>query len=736
MTIDGAILRGLNPEQRRAVETVDGPVLIVAGPGSGKTRVISHRVAYLLKERGVPPWRVMAVTFTNKAANEMKERIAALIGGDATDRLTIGTFHAICARILRAEGDAIGIDRRFAIFDDDDQLRVMKQTLADLRLDEGAVSPRAVLSAISRRKAELIGPDDPAGRGGFFDEIVQRAYRGYQQRLAESRGLDFDDLISETVRLLTQSAASRERLQDRYLHVMVDEFQDTNVAQYALVQLLAGKHRNLAVVGDPDQSIYGFRSADIRNILNFERDFPDATVVRLDQNYRSTQRILDAAQGVIAGGRARVKRALWTDRGEGHKIVVRELLNELDEARFVVQEIDKLRARYGYAYRDCAVMYRTNGQSRTVEQAFITYGAPYRLVGGVRFYERKEVKDVLAYLRVANTPQDSIALARVINTPPRGIGQKTIDEITRWATARRVSLYEALKAAQAGVGAPLATRARAAVSEFVTMIDETIALSEELPLPYLIDRFVTRANFREHLLADPVEGPDRWENVQQVVAAAMELRDLAPRDALAQFLDDASLFTSVDTYDSTADAVTLITLHAAKGLEYPVVFIIGLEEGILPHSRSIQGDDGEPNEDALEEERRLLYVGITRAKERLYLLRAFRRAQWGRSDPLPPSRFLDDIPPEAREPERRAFAPPPVALPDLRPSAPKTAPPPIAPAFKVGDIVRQPLLGEGRVVAVTPTRGDVEVTVQFARPAVGTKKLLQSLARLEKIRDL
>lgn len=735
---DDPTLQGLNEAQRDAVTAIAGPLLILAGPGSGKTRVISHRVAYLLRTVGVSPRRIIAVTFTNKAARELLGRIERLVGASA-QQVTAGTFHAICARILRTDGAAIDIDPRFHIFDEDDQLRVMKEVLADLRLDEGRVSPRAVLHAISKLKAELVFPESADGPRTYFEEVVQRAYRLYQERLRESHGLDFDDLIAETVRLLALSPTTAEKYQERFLHVLVDEFQDTNVAQYELVKLLAARHRNLAVVGDPDQSIYRFRSADIRNILNFERDFPDAKLVVLAKNYRSTQCILDAASGIIAANTRRKHKELVTDKGTGAKVVVRELANEHDEAAEVAKEIDRLLRAEKRSYRDFAVMYRTNGQSRPLEQQFITYGIPYRLVGGTRFYERKEVKDLLAYLRLVQNPADGVSLTRVLNVPPRGIGQKTVDDLVRLARASTQSLWATLVEVAAGEHR-LTSRASSAIAAFVDLLSDLRAVSESRPLPELIDEVARRTGYREFLQPETAEGAERLENVQQLIAASVDFAHYSPREALTRFLEEVALFTDLDQTDTAADAVTLITLHAAKGLEFPVVFIVGLEEGILPHARAT-AIEAESIDD-LEEERRLLYVGVTRAQERLYLFRAYRRTYWGRNEPLPPSRFLDDIPPEVRERETIVVRQSAFSLPTVRsarrPEPHLGSPGGVAgrPPFAPGDRVRQALLGEGTVIEVVSVPGDFEVTVAFRNPKAGIKKLLQSIAKLEKMGDL
>jgi DNA helicase-2/ATP-dependent DNA helicase PcrA len=732
---DDPVLRGLNDAQRDAVTAIGGPLLILAGPGSGKTRVISHRVAYLIRTVGVSPRRIVAVTFTNKAARELLSRIERLVGASAQP-VTAGTFHALCARILRSDGAALGLDPHFHIFDEDDQLRVMKGVLAELRLDEGRVSPRAVLHGIGKLKAELVFPESAPNAGTYFEEVVHRAYALYQKRLRESHGLDFDDLIAETVRLLALAPTVAEKYQERFLHVLVDEFQDTNVAQYELVKLLAARHRNLAVVGDPDQSIYRFRSADIRNILNFERDFPDAKLVVLVKNYRSTQCILDAASGIIAANTRRKHKDLVTDKGRGAKVVVRELANEHDEAAEVAKEIERLRREEKRRFHDFAVMYRTNGQSRPLEQQFITYGIPYRLVGGTRFYERKEVKDLLAYLRLAQNPVDAISLTRVLNVPPRGIGQKTVDDLVRLARATNQSLWATLREIEAGRHG-LPSRARGAIAAFVQLIADLRAVSEARPLPELIDEVVRRTGYREFLQPETAEGADRLENVQQLIAASVEFAHYSPREALARFLEEVALFTDIDQTDTTADAVTLITLHAAKGLEFPVVFIVGLEEGILPHARATAVEAESIEE--IEEERRLLYVGVTRAQERLYLFRAYRRTQWGRNEPLPPSRFLNDIPPEARERETIVVRQGTFSLPTVRAAsrpeqgAGSSRDPAGRPPFASGDRVRQALLGEGTVINVVRNHDDFEVTVAFRNPRAGVKTLLQSMAKLEKV---
>ena len=726
------VLEGLNPAQQEAVRTVEGPLLIVAGPGSGKTRVIAHRVAYLVKNVGVPPRRIMAVTFTNKAANEMKERLLHLAAAAVPD-LTLGTFHAICARMLRRDGERIGIDPHFVIYDGDDQTSLMKRALLELGLDPKRWPPRAILAAVSAAKNELITPEAYArGVRSYYEEIVHRSYERYQALLTENKALDFDDLLMKAVQLLQQDTDVLERYQARYLHVLIDEFQDTNVAQYAFARLLAGRHRNICVVGDPDQSIYSWRSADIRNILNFEKDYPDAKVILLEQNYRSTKTILETAHSVIAANRQRKEKRLWTEKERGAPVVLAETYTEQEEAVFVVEELRQL-ADSGHSYRDCAVMYRTNAQSRALEEALIRSGIPYRLVGGTRFYERREVKDLVAYLRLVRNPYDSVGLMRVINTPPRGIGQKTLDEIERYARSHALPPYSVLQLIAARSEdeeraqelPPLQQRTERSVVSFLNMLNEFIARSEELALPDLFDLILGRTGFREHLRDGTEEGEERWDNVMELRAVARDYAELRPQEALTAFLEGVALVSDTDSYDERTDAVTLITLHAAKGLEFPVVFLVGLEEGVLPHRRSF--DD--PAQ--MEEERRLFYVGITRSKERLYLVHAYRRALMGASAPAEPSRFLADVP---RHLVARSFG----AGSPADWSRPASVARPVTGAqrkdacFAAGDHVRHAKFGEGVVVSCAERHDDHEVTVAFKGDA-GVKKLLLSFAPLEKV---
>ncbi len=612
--MDANLFDNLNTAQRQAVEVKDGPVLVIAGPGSGKTRVLTSRVAWLLEVRQVYPYRIMAVTFTNKAAREMRDRLNRMVGAARANDLMLGTFHSICARILRREAPLIGVDRDFTIYDADDQLNVVKAALSELNLDEKKYKPGAVHHAISTSKNELIWPEDYKP-DTYFNEIVRRVYEKYNAILRANNALDFDDLLTEAVRLLRQNQTVRDRMQERYLHVLVDEFQDTNIAQYALINLIAGRHRNLFCVGDPDQSIYKWRGADYRNANRLSDDHPDLSVIALDQNYRSTQTILDSAMAVIRKNPNRRHIKLFTEHGQGAKVVVRELFNADEEAQYVVDTINELVSQQAAQAGDIAVMYRTNAQSRAIEDAFVRAGMPYKLVGATRFYARKEVKDVLAYLRIVNNPADSISLQRIVNVPPRGIGEKTFATLDEIARANGMTGLEVLKQGK------LSGRSAKALGEFSTLWQQWVRLRDELNVGQLFDHVLNTSGYREFIQDGTEEGADRWANVQELRTVAEASGD-AP---LSDFLSDVALVSESDNLEETANAPVLLTLHAAKGLEFRCVFIVGMEDGILPHSRSF--DDPEE----MAEERRLLYVGITRAKERLYLVNAFRRA--ARTDP-------------------------------------------------------------------------------------------------------
>ena len=762
-----SLLEGLNPAQREAVIVPLGPLLILAGPGSGKTRVITHRIANLIQHEGVSPHHIMAVTFTNKAATEMKVRLAKLVGRDA-EGLTVGTFHATCSRILRREADHVGLNSHFVIYDEDDQLSLVKKVLKELEIDEKRFSPRGCLSEISSAKSELRDPLQYSEFAqSYRQEVVARVYRRYQELLGQNGALDFDDLLVTTEELFRTNPDVLERYQERYLHLLVDEFQDTNVAQYALVKQLGGKHRNVCVVGDPDQSIYSWRSADIRNILNFEQDYPDLKVVLLEQNYRSTGTILEVAQGIISANTKRKAKRLWTENPKGGPITIFEAFNEEEEASYVAREIERLVSRGGHRLRDFAVMYRTNAQSRALEKAFRHYTIRYKLVGGVRFYERREVKDILAYLRLLQNPADGVALLRVVNMPARGIGDRTMAELERIAEQRRVSLFDAMRVAVSedgptGKGPQLAPRVRHALSAFLEMMDGLLRERSVLGIEQLLDQTVERTGYRAFVLDGTDEGRERWENVQELRTVAKEYEQLAPESALDMFLEEATLMSDVDGLKEEEEGVTLITLHAAKGLEYPCVFIVGMEDGICPHSRSF--DDPA----AMEEERRLCYVGVTRAMQRLWLVYATRRTLYGNMNYNEPSRFLADIPPgladgsgahatgsvkpsplSVSSPGRRFTEPngwtgtngKKAERPAPMPPRPRTtlsrtaaqspaAPGPTETQFKPGDRVYHPAFGNGVVVSSQMQRGDEEVTVAFEQR--GVKKLALSFAPLQR----
>ena len=651
------ILGRLNEEQARAVRTTDGPLLILAGAGSGKTRVLAHRVAYLIGVKGVRPWQVLAVTFTNKAAAEMRERILGLVGAAGRD-VAMGTFHALCARILRRDGQAIGISPRFTIYDQDDQTALVKQVLKEMDLPTAEWPPSAVLGAIDRFKNDLLGPEEAASHAQTYrDQMAARVYVRYQERLRASNALDFDDLLVECVRLFEQAPDALARYQERWLYLNIDEYQDTNRPQYLWVKLLAARHHNLAVVGDDDQSIYSWRGADLRNILDFERDYPEATVVKLERNYRSTQLILDAAHAVVSRNEGRKEKRLWTDRAGGVPIHLFEAYNEEEEAEWIARQVEALAAgrvpaggrsaeaaagtdgNAPPALSDIAVMYRTNAQSRAIEEAFLRYGIRYQLVGGTRFYQRREIKDALAYLRALRNDHDTAAFERILNVPARGIGEKTIGEMRRRRTEQAGSTWEAIRSLAADDGA--SGRLRSALGGFVGVIERLRGRIGLVPLPELLDAVLEESGYRAMLADGTAENEERWQNLLELRAVMGRYEGLDPGDALDALLEETALVADQDTYERGADAATLITLHAAKGLEFRFVFIGGLEEGLLPHARSLE------DRRDLEEERRLAYVGLTRAKERLFLSYAWRRATWGLGGGMStPSRFLGELPRE------------------------------------------------------------------------------------------
>lgn len=632
------LLRGLNPQQQKAVQVVDGPLLIVAGAGSGKTSVLTRRIAYLMAKEGAAPWSILAITFTNKAARELRERVERLVGVGASD-IWVSTFHSMCARILRKECEKVGYQSSFTILDAADQLSALRRVCTELNLDSKRYEPRGLLGAISQHKNALIGPE-AASRAAKnpYEQVVARAYVRYQAMLKGQNSMDFDDLIMQTVELLKADATTLQYYQMRFRYILVDEYQDTNHSQYQLVQLLAARTRNLCVVGDSDQSIYGWRGADIANILSFERDYPEANVIALEQNYRSTQRILQVANAVIEKNRARPRKTLWTDNPEGPSVRLVRTLDEREEGRFIVDEVYRRKQLGELEFGDCAVLYRTNAQSRVIEEACLKAGLPYRVFGGIKFYDRKEVKDVLAYLRLVANPDDDIAFLRVVNVPRRGIGDGTIGRLQEFAQEHSLPLLAALNQVDL-LG--LAPRFLSPLEDFGLSIRQFSAQQEYLTIAELIEQIMDRTGYRQMLVADQsIEGQARLENVEELLTVAKEFEQRSPGAGLVGFLTDVALVADADQEGGTGDGLTLMTLHSAKGLEFPVVFLVGLEEGMFPHLRALT----EPSE--MEEERRLCYVGITRAQRELYLSCAFQRTIFGMTRTNPPSRFVAEVPPD------------------------------------------------------------------------------------------
>ncbi len=791
------ILDGLNDQQKAAVQATEGPVLVLAGPGSGKTRVLTQRIAYLIEEKKIDPWHVLAVTFTNKAAKEMGDRVEELIGhhfpppGEGRRRslggLTIGTFHAVCARVLRVEVEAAGFQRNWVIYDTADQLALVREIMKEMQLDEKRFSPRAVLAQIGNWKNDLLTPE-LVSADGYMQEICDRVYGRYQQFLRLNNAMDFDDLLMHAVHLLDKNEDIRRKYQDKWRYVLVDEFQDTNTAQYEMASLFVGPpdgRGNLFVVGDEDQSIYRFRGADYRNVLRFRRDYPAANVVLLEQNYRSTQNILDVANAVIAKNTNRTPKNLRTDQGSGLKVTLHEAYNEVEEAEYVLDEASRLTAQSGMGPGAAAVVYRTNAQSRALEEACVRRNLRYRLVGATRFYERREIKDVLAYLRLVQNPVATMALDRVINVPPRGIGAQTYEQLKNWAASDSVSEWQALQTLISDGGeredndaplslspAPFAARARNALLRFTFLLDSWVRLAAAVQyedVAALLDRILADSGYLDRLRDGSDEGEERFDNINELRAVATQYRpgldDLEPgQDPLGLFLQEISLVSEQDDYEENEDALTLMTLHTAKGLEFPTVFMVGMEEGLLPHARSIRSED----EEDMAEERRLAYVGITRAKHRLYLVHASQRAMWGNSELQTASRFLEDIPEEllSGQVDRRSrqaaaydratsWLDGPAMFGRYRdgnydsgaPNAYRTAGPASSnrsqsrrprrrPAkteaptlFKRRQSVEHPKFGVGMVIDSIVIGGEEEVSVAF--PNLGVKKFMASLANLK-----
>jgi DNA helicase-2/ATP-dependent DNA helicase PcrA len=740
MTTAG-LLDKLNKQQIEAVTAPDGPVLVLAGPGSGKTRVLTHRIAYLIRERGLHAASLVAVTFTNKAAGEMKSRVETLLGG-RLHGLQIGTFHSICARLLRREAEHTPQRADYLIYDTDDQIAVVTQTLSELNLDSKKYRPRQMLNVISSAKNELIGPEDFRGQG-YQGEVTARVYQRYQEVLIANNARDFDDLLMDTAILFRDHPDVLAKYQRFYDYLLVDEFQDTNAAQYVLVRQLAAPQNNVFVVGDEDQAIYGFRGADYRNVLQFRKDYPDARIILLEQNYRSTQVVLDAARAVIDRNTHRTPKALFTDRPGGAPVTIYEAYSDSEEAEYVATQIEHLIQRQGLEYKDFAIMYRTNAQSRALEDTLIREAIPYKLVGGVGFYKRREIRDLLAYLRLVNNPDDSVSFNRIVNVPKRGIGKKSVEDFLAWAAKRRYSTGQALEALADGEASTLPNSAVRKFVEFWTLLQQWQQIAASNDLLALLDEIMTRTHYNLHLIETsdtPEEAHERDGNVKELRGLLAEKRGIP----LNEFLEEIALVADVDAVVEGVNAVTLLTLHSAKGLEYPVVFITGLEEGLLPHQRAFDEPDG------MSEERRLFYVGLTRAMHQIILTYAFRRLMYGDSTPGVPSRFLGDIPgalidggsPKlTQQRTQQAYledttwdyeAPARPRLPGRLISAglgrPAIPPPkPAATQFKAGQKVRHAKFGDGVVIQSRPSGDDEEVTVAFSG---GIKSLVASIAKL------
>ncbi|MGH7736285.1 MAG: DUF3553 domain-containing protein [Candidatus Tyrphobacter sp.] len=713
----------LNDVQAAAVRHTDGPCLIFAGAGSGKTRVITHRIAYLLEELGVAPDRILAVTFTNKAAGELKSRLETIAGPSARN-IWAGTFHAMCVRILRRCGRSVGVAPGFGIIDESDARQLVKDVLADLDEDERHIAPGACLHAIGAAKIAMLSPKTYAQQQTTaLGERYAAVYAEYQRRLVASNSLDFDDLILRTIDLLETDEAARERYQRTFQYILVDEYQDVNLPQYRLISMLGERHRNVTVVGDDDQSIYSWRGSDHRMILRFEQDFPGATVFTLEENYRSTQRILDAANALVANNRSRAPKRLFTQRAEGEPLVAYPAATERDEARYVIEQI-KSAVRDGSAYQDFLVLYRTNAQSRVFEEAMLSDGIPYRVIGGVGFYAHVEIKDVIAYLRYVLNPSDALAFRRIVNVPRRGIGQQTLAALVHAAEAATISVGEAIF--DANVLKSAVPKKLKELERFAELIAGLRTASTHLSVADLVVAVMERSGYVRELQAEETnDARARLENLQELVGVAREYESTEAEPSLAGFLSNVALVSDVDALDEQASYVTLMTLHSAKGLEFPCVFLTGLEEGVFPHART-QND-----EDEMEEERRLAYVGITRARNRLYLTFAQRRALFGNSYAYPRSRFLDEIPGIEFLEGASVALPRPAGGRWREVAIHESAGAGMHMALNSGDRVRHPKWGEGMITNVVGAGGDGLVTIDF--PNVGQKMLMLKYAPLEKL---
>lgn len=743
MTVDCTY--GLNPQQAEAVINTEGPMLIMAGAGSGKTKVLTCRVANLL-QKGVRPYRILAITFTNKAAAEMRERVNNMSGPDAKD-VWLFTFHAFCARFLRMEIDKLpGYGGNFAIYDTADSQNLIKQILKEMNLDDKRFQPSGILSRISNAKNALQDAAAFARQAGdFYEQKVADIYSRYEQKLQLNNALDFDDLLMLSIKLLQENKEVREKYQDRFDYLLVDEYQDTNHAQYLLTKFLAAKHRNICVVGDADQSIYGWRGADIQNILDFEKDYPDAKVIKLEQNYRSTQIILDAANAVIENNTGRKPKNLWTENKSGADIIYFQAVDERDEARFVIEQLQNLQRTENKKLGDMAILYRTNTQSRIFEEMLIKSGISYNMVGGLKFYERKEIKDIIAYLRVIFNPADSLSLLRIINVPKRGIGDASLAKIQAYAAANNVSLFEAVSNAAAIDG--LSSRFVSKLDDLAGIIFELMNLASEAPVEDLIDRVLHDTGYLEELENERTpQAQSRIDNLHELISVAQEFAASEEENNLENFLAHVALVSDIDDTELGEDAITLMTLHSSKGLEFPVVFLVGMEEGLFPHARTLM------DETEIEEERRLCYVGITRAKEKLFLSSTKMRTIYGNTVTYPPSRFLQEIPARLVKTIKRQerFS----ALENFKQVSEKYSARPQKPAstfnphsfmpqkpaaaaggtgtrFNTGDRVSHSKWGEGMVVSVKDSPDGQEVKVAFA--GAGVRSLLTKYAVLKKL---
>ncbi|PWW17279.1 DNA helicase-2/ATP-dependent DNA helicase PcrA [Cytobacillus oceanisediminis] len=737
------LLNGLNPQQQNAVKTTDGPLLIMAGAGSGKTRVLTHRIAYLMVEKGVNPYNILAITFTNKAAREMRDRIHNMMGG-AADEIWISTFHSMCVRILRRDIDRIGYNRNFTILDSTDQQSVIKSILKDKNLDPKKFDPRAILGSISSAKNELITPEEYAKTAGdYIQQVASDVYTEYQKRLRRNQALDFDDLIMITIQLFQRVPEVLEYYQRKFQYIHVDEYQDTNRAQYMLVKLISSRFRNLCVVGDSDQSIYKWRGADIANILSFEKDYPSAQTILLEQNYRSTKRILLAANEVISKNLNRKPKNLWTENAEGNKIYYYRADSEQGEAQFVAGKIKEYVNSGKRSYSDIAILYRTNAQSRVMEEVLLKSNIEYSIVGGIKFYDRKEIKDILAYLRLIANPDDDISLQRVINVPKRGIGSGSVDKIANFAQLHEMSMFEALESIELIGLSPKITKG---ATQFRDLVKNYTQMQEYLSVTELVEELLEKSGYRDMLIAEKsIEAQSRLENIDEFLSVTKNFEDASEDKSLIAFLTDLALVADIDKLDDDgekAESVVLMTLHSAKGLEFPVVFLMGLEEGVFPHSRSLM------EEAEMEEERRLAYVGITRAEEELFITNAQMRTLFGRTNMNPPSRFIKEIPADlldGLEPEpakkpspfgSSAFGAPgasrqaqPQRKAVVRPSTSNTGGDEIA--WKVGDKAQHGKWGTGTVVSVKGAGEGTELDIAFPKP-VGIKRLLAKFAPITK----